>query len=63
MTEHCPVHPAGREMSIYYCFVIPELEDRVVKAWVDDAAQGSDHRPYWVELALPGRSLGHRAGA
>ena len=40
-------------MSIYYCFVSPKLEDRVVKAWVDDTAPRSDHRPYQVELAPP----------
>lgn len=58
-----PAHLPGREMTIDYCFVSRELENRTLRAWVDDAAQGSDHRPYWVELAPPGRSLGHRARA
>ena len=52
-------HPPGREMSIDYCYVNPELSGRIVKAWVDDAEQGSDHRPYWVELAPLGRPLSH----
>ena len=51
-----PDYPPGRRMSIDYCFVSPELAPRIGKAWVDDAAQGSDHLPYWVELTLPGTS-------
>ena len=33
-----------------YCFVDPQLGRKVERAWVDTAADGSDHRPYWVEL-------------
>ena len=45
-----PARHPRREMTIDYCFLSPELAPRIGKAWVDDAAQGSDHRPYWVEL-------------
>lgn len=47
--DYCP----GRGMAIDHCFVTPELANRIVKVWVDDTAQGSDHRPYWVELGSP----------
>ena len=40
----------GGGMTIDYCFVSPGLGQRIDKAWVDDAAQGSDHRPYRVTL-------------
>ena len=58
-----PAHPPGREMAIDYCFVSPELAPRIGKAWVDDAAQGSDHRPYWVELDRTDPSPAHLASA
>ena len=57
-----PAHFPGRDMTIDYCFVSPGLEDRVVQAWVDDGAQGSDHRPGWVELGPPSVSPSGRPG-
>jgi len=35
-----------------YCFVTPTLESAVRSAWIDDAAQGSDHQPVWFEFKL-----------
>lgn len=58
-----PAHAPGRDMTIDHVFVSPELEGRVAKAWVDSAAQGSDHRPCWIELTATDRSPHRRAGA
>ncbi len=38
----------GRRLD--YIFVARGLGARVRRAWVDDDAQGSDHRPVWAEL-------------
>ena len=35
-----------------YCFITPDMADRVRDAWVDTEAQGSDHQPYWVQMGL-----------
>ncbi len=35
-----------------YGFVSADIADRVRAAWIDDAAQGSDHQPFWFELDL-----------
>ncbi len=40
----------GKGIRIDYAFVDQTMEKRVLKAWVDEAAQGSDHQPYWIEL-------------
>ena len=46
--------PPGRlpdkPLRLDYCFVSAELSTKVLKAWVDTDNEGSDHRPYWVEL-------------
>ncbi len=42
----------GRPLRIDYCFVYTQLASKVLRAWVDTDAKGSDHRPYWVELEL-----------
>ncbi len=42
----------GRPLRIDYCFVNTELASSIVRAWVDVGAEGSDHRPYWLELDL-----------
>ena len=34
-----------------YAFVGATLRDRIQKCWVDEAAEGSDHQPVWVELS------------
>ena len=33
-----------------YAFVSATLRNRIQKCWVDEAAEGSDHQPVWVEL-------------
>jgi endonuclease/exonuclease/phosphatase family metal-dependent hydrolase len=37
---------------IDYCFVSPNLADRLLAVRVDEIAQGSDHQPLWVEMDL-----------
>ena len=34
-----------------YAFVSATLRNRIQKCWVDEAAEGSDHQPVWVELS------------
>ncbi|MBM3601175.1 MAG: hypothetical protein FJX35_23505 [Alphaproteobacteria bacterium] len=50
-----PAYPAERlgadGIRIDYGFVSGGLARRVTRAWVDVGAQGSDHQPYWIELA------------
>ncbi len=41
---------AGAGWRLDYAFVTPTLARTVRRAWIDDAAQGSDHQPFWVEL-------------
>jgi endonuclease/exonuclease/phosphatase family metal-dependent hydrolase len=43
-----PPHPLKRLDQI---FLSPSLADRVVRAWVDQGAMGSDHFPSWLELS------------
>ena len=45
-----PDRPPGHGLTLDYCFVGSELGPKVKRAWVDSSAEGSDHRPYWVEL-------------
>lgn len=40
-------HESGR---IDYAFVTAGLADRVVGAWIDHDAVGSDHRPLWFDI-------------
>lgn len=47
-----PGHKPGRPLRIDYCFVNTELASSILRAWVDVDADGSDHRPYWLELDL-----------
>ncbi|HIN47303.1 MAG TPA: endonuclease [Deltaproteobacteria bacterium] len=37
-------------MRIDYTFVDQSMQKRVLGAWIDKTAQGSDHQPYWIEL-------------
>ncbi|MFT5112419.1 MAG: endonuclease/exonuclease/phosphatase family metal-dependent hydrolase [Parasphingorhabdus sp.] len=46
-----PDRVPGFPLRLDYCFVSSELSKRVCNAWVDVDATGSDHKPYWVELA------------
>ena len=39
-----------REGRIDHCFVTPDLAPRLVKAWVDQTTDASDHWPIFVEL-------------
>lgn len=45
-----PERKPGRGLCLDYCFLSPCLGQQVERAWVDHSANGSDHRPYWVEL-------------
>jgi len=40
----------ARDVRIDYAFVDQTMEKRILGAWIDEAAQGSDHQPYWLEL-------------
>lgn len=40
----------GEGMRIDYAFVDESMEKRVIGARIDEAAQGSDHQPYWIDL-------------
>lgn len=44
-----PADPS-RRARLDYCFVSAGLAPRVKKEWIDDAAEGSDHMPVWVEM-------------
>ncbi len=46
--EREPRHP----LCLDYCFISPYLSQKVERVWVDQAAHGSDHRPYWVDLGF-----------
>ena len=37
-------------VRIDYAFITPDLVDRVIRMWVDEAAHGSDHQPIFVEF-------------
>ena len=41
---------SSQSMRIDYAFVDQSMEKRVLGAWIDEAAQGSDHQPYWLDL-------------
>ena len=45
-----PDQSPGHGLRLDYCFLSPHLAHQVRRASVDSSAQGSDHRPYWVEL-------------
>ena len=52
VTWICPPYRNGPDERIDYCFATPGVCRYVKNAWVDLKAQGSDHQPYWVELAI-----------
>ncbi len=37
---------------IDFAFVDHRLEKRITKAWIDTAAQGSDHQPFWIKIEV-----------
>jgi len=41
---------ASQGMRIDFAFVDASMRQQVLGAWIDEAAQGSDHQPYWIEL-------------
>ena len=45
-----PDRAPGTAMRLDYCFVSTGLGSSVFRAWVDTDADGSDHKPYWVQL-------------
>ena len=45
-----PERKPGHGLCLDYCFLSPGLARQVERAWIDQSADGSDHRPYWVEL-------------
>ncbi len=45
-----PDRVPGHGLTLDYCFVSPKLGRKVKRAWVYSSVEGSDHRPYWVEL-------------
>lgn len=42
----------GVPVCLDYCFVSARLANRIKSVSVDEAAQGSDHEPVWVEIDL-----------
>jgi endonuclease/exonuclease/phosphatase family metal-dependent hydrolase len=42
---------ARRLRQLDHCLVTPDLAPRVLRAWADASAEGSDHLPLWVELS------------
>ena len=42
----------GRPVRIGYCFVSTALASRIGGVRIDADAQGSDHQPVWMDLAL-----------
>lgn len=47
-TDHANAESGDR---VDFAFVDTMLQSRMRDAWIDEAAQGSDHQPYWIELA------------
>lgn len=39
-----------KNQRIDFAFVNNTVQALVLDAWIDEAAQGSDHQPYWIEL-------------
>jgi endonuclease/exonuclease/phosphatase family metal-dependent hydrolase len=40
----------GWSRLIDYAFVEAGMAPRIRRAWIDDAAEGSDHLPLWLEI-------------
>jgi endonuclease/exonuclease/phosphatase family metal-dependent hydrolase len=47
-----PASRGKQPKRIDHGFVTPDLAGNVKRAWIDEKADGSDHQPVWVELAL-----------
>lgn len=50
-TSHSWLDEGGKRMMLDYALVSPTLAPRLRDVYVDEAAEGSDHLPLWVELA------------
>lgn len=48
----CPAGATYPGERIDYCFVGSEHASRIRRAWIDEAADGSDHQPIWTEIDL-----------
>ncbi len=40
----------GYPICLDYCFISPYLSQGVERVWIDQDANGSDHKPYWIDL-------------
>ena len=49
-TCHSGTFSTGQRID--YCFVSSVHAGRIQRAWIDDAADGSDHQPIWTEIDL-----------
>lgn len=47
-----PERSPGHGLRLDYCFLSPALGRKVKRVWVDGSAEGSDHKPYCIELNL-----------
>jgi len=45
-----PASVQGPAQRIDHCFVTFDLIPGVTRAWIDEAADGSDHQPVWTEI-------------
>ena len=45
-----PDRAPGHALRLDYCFASSGLASSVSRAWVDVDADGSDHKPCWVEI-------------
>jgi endonuclease/exonuclease/phosphatase family metal-dependent hydrolase len=48
-----PPKDGGPAQRIDHCFVSYDMVPRVRRGWIDEAADGSDHQPVWVEFGPP----------
>jgi endonuclease/exonuclease/phosphatase family metal-dependent hydrolase len=48
LNDRYPAQERGWRLD--YCFVTPTLDSLVRRAWIDEAAEGSDHQPAWFEI-------------
>jgi endonuclease/exonuclease/phosphatase family metal-dependent hydrolase len=46
----CPDSQGGKRID--FCFASASLAGRITRAWIDEAAEGSDHQPIWTEIDL-----------
>jgi endonuclease/exonuclease/phosphatase family metal-dependent hydrolase len=44
--------PGENPRRLDHCFLTPSLRPALRRMWIDEAAQGSDHQPIFVEMDL-----------